>query len=80
MIHELVVPPADAVPDKSDAEMIALQAARVWRDRQRSAPVPRREPGCIATLVAWCFPRALLGLAGFYAFALTLWSIAGDPA
>lgn len=26
--------------------------------------------------LAWALPRALFGLAGFYAFALALWSIA----
>lgn len=29
---------------------------------------------------AWAMPRALVGLTGFYAFALALWAIMGDLA
>lgn len=34
----------------------------------------------IRLFFVWAMPRAIFGLAGFYAFALTAWAVLGDPA
>lgn len=40
-------------------------------------PALKQRSGSATRLLLWAAPRALAGLAGFYAFALALWAVSG---